>query len=91
MVISDSTSDRLVANSVATENPKTLPEADIRPNGIAKKIRIHIGVITRLLKDQAFYLSDADKVLAKINEMKVSCFWGKQYIDRRLRAPVHTI
>lgn len=76
MVISESTFDRLMTNSVATDNPKTLPETDIRSNAIAKKIRIYIGVITRLLKDQAFYLSDADQVLAKINDMKVGPFWS---------------
>lgn len=91
MVISDSTSDRLVANSVATENSKSLPEKDIRTNAIAKKIRINIGVIRRLLKDQAFYLSDADKVLAKIKDMKVGPFRSKYYIFCRLRAPVPMI
>ena len=79
MVISDSTSDQLVTNSLAPGNAKPQQKSDIRSNETVKKLRIQIGVVSRLLKDQAFYLADADKVLAKIDDMKV-CHEVTNYI-----------
>ena len=36
-----------------------------------KKVRIQTGVVSRLLKEHAFYASDSEKLLQQIDEMKV--------------------
>jgi hypothetical protein len=36
-----------------------------------KKIRIHSGVVSRLLKDYSYYVAESERVLEQVEQMKV--------------------
>ena len=54
-----------------TESPSIPKPASAIEDPDSKKLRIQTGVVSRLLKEHAFYLADAQKLLQRIEEMKV--------------------
>ena len=45
-------------------------KCDIGPD-VSRKIRIQTGVLSRLIRDYTFYVSDSDNILEQIDRMKV--------------------
>ena len=41
-----------------------------------KKIRIQSGVVARLIKEHKFYVSESDRILAEVEQMKVRCHFS---------------
>ena len=71
MVIEDPQTDH--AEIAGTHLSDTLPvAARLEPqNPFLKKIRIQIGVLTRLMNDHALYVTESDRILAEVERMKV--------------------
>ena len=65
-------------NAAQTENDRirvndALPDASRTEseNPLLKKVRIQTGVLTRLMKDHALYVTESDRILAEVERMKV--------------------
>ena len=71
MVIEDPKADHTENDGIrlndATPNA---PRSEVE-NPVLKKVRIQIGVLTRLMKDHALYVSESDRILAEVEKMKV--------------------
>ena len=40
-------------------------------SGDLKKLRIHSGIVSRLIKEHSYYMKDSEKLISQIEEMKV--------------------